>query len=339
MLIFLLLLRQNAPAAQNAAVDPDWLLSSTVQSAAVLVAIVGGFLVSRLVGLSSERSALVQRRHHRDELRSIKQEEYDEVHGERLAVSTEWFAEHHKDALLEAHGDADVEALLEDFIPRGSSDREMRPVAERLVSSTKAAFAEILVKFPKTAPPLTGNELRQAGVDIPEGSEDIYVAVAAYICDHIPRPRSVGAFGFDSDFRPYTPEVPTPNIVLQRQDVKISREADLASEIRALGKEIDLLDEELSEIGKPEGIRWSIGVLVYLILAGIALPTILMALRPVPDGAFARIAVVAAFISGLVVLVIYLTFRVRSLRPPPRKVHARVKIGWHVRPIRRRQRD
>ena len=44
---FLLLLPQSAAASQSAPVDPDWLLSSTAQSAAVLVAIVGGFLVSR----------------------------------------------------------------------------------------------------------------------------------------------------------------------------------------------------------------------------------------------------------------------------------------------------
>ena len=84
--MLLLLVRSSAECP----VDPDWLLSSTVQSAAVLVAIVGGFLVSRLVTLS-ERGAIIQQRadEHQDKLRQIKQAEYDEVHSERLSVSTE----------------------------------------------------------------------------------------------------------------------------------------------------------------------------------------------------------------------------------------------------------
>jgi hypothetical protein len=60
------------PLTQSPPVDPDWLLSSTVQSAAVLVAIVGGFLVSRLVTLSAERGANIQRRQERTRLRQIK---------------------------------------------------------------------------------------------------------------------------------------------------------------------------------------------------------------------------------------------------------------------------
>lgn len=43
-------------------VDPNWLLSTEAQSAAALVAIIGGFLVSRLVSLSSEREGLRRRR-------------------------------------------------------------------------------------------------------------------------------------------------------------------------------------------------------------------------------------------------------------------------------------
>jgi hypothetical protein len=311
-----LLLTQSTPAAPSNPVDPDWLLSSTVQSAAVLVAIVGGFLVSRLVTLSAERGGVIQRRRHRDEMRKIKQAEYNEVHDARLEVSTEWFVDHHRDAVLRALGETDVEALLEEFIPRGSSDQEMRPVAENLISSTRSAFAEINSKFPRDVPPLTSRELRQSGVTIPEGSEDSYEAVANYIDANTPRePRGGGLFNFDF---PYTPSslVVTPPIVYERQDALISKEADICGELRALEKEMALLNEELSEFGKPEGVRASICVLAYLTLVGIVLPTILMALRPVPGGWITRVLVVAAFISGLFVLLGYLLLRLQALKPP-----------------------
>ncbi len=41
--------------------DPEWLPSTIVQSSAALVAIIGGLLVARLVGMSTERGGLSQR--------------------------------------------------------------------------------------------------------------------------------------------------------------------------------------------------------------------------------------------------------------------------------------
>lgn len=306
----LMLLQQSAPAPQSTPIDPDWLLSSTVQSAAVLVAIVGGFLVSRLVTLSSERGALIRRLHHRDELRKIKKSEYDEVHAQRVGVSRDWFLDHHKDGLLAARGNVDVDSLL-DWIPRGSSDEEMRPFAVQLATTIKNAFSEIENEFPNGIPPQTSSELRSAGVKIPEEAETIYENVAEYIEKQ--RPQQRDTFASSHIVKPY---IPTSSIVYERQDARISREKDLDREICTLDKEISLLSEELSEFGKPDGIRASISVLLYLTLVGIALPTILMALRPVPDGPLSRALVVAAFISGLGVLIGYLLLRVRSLKPP-----------------------
>jgi hypothetical protein len=41
--------------------DPNWLLSSAAQSAAALVAIVGGFLAARVIAFNSDRDAAVRR--------------------------------------------------------------------------------------------------------------------------------------------------------------------------------------------------------------------------------------------------------------------------------------
>jgi hypothetical protein len=45
----------------TAASDPNWLLSSAAQSAAALVAIVGGFLAARVIAFNSERDAAIRR--------------------------------------------------------------------------------------------------------------------------------------------------------------------------------------------------------------------------------------------------------------------------------------
>ena len=41
--------------------DPNWLLSTTAQSTAALVAIVGGFLLSRVLAFAAERNGLALR--------------------------------------------------------------------------------------------------------------------------------------------------------------------------------------------------------------------------------------------------------------------------------------
>ena len=41
--------------------DVNWLLSALAQTAGALVAIIGGFLVSRLVGMSAQRNGLLTR--------------------------------------------------------------------------------------------------------------------------------------------------------------------------------------------------------------------------------------------------------------------------------------
>ena len=59
--------------------DPNWLLSTTAQSSAALVAIVGGFLLSRILALATERNGLALREAQlRDEVK-LAEETYHSV--------------------------------------------------------------------------------------------------------------------------------------------------------------------------------------------------------------------------------------------------------------------
>ena len=60
--------------------NPNWLLATMAQSAAALVAIVGGFLVSRVVTLSSERQGLEQRGRELEQRMQGHQERLQENH-------------------------------------------------------------------------------------------------------------------------------------------------------------------------------------------------------------------------------------------------------------------
>ena len=68
-------------------IDEGSLLGTLAQSSAAVIAIVGGFLVSRLVQLSSEREGLRRQLNRaQDELRHVATS-YDEAHEYRLANS------------------------------------------------------------------------------------------------------------------------------------------------------------------------------------------------------------------------------------------------------------
>jgi hypothetical protein len=286
-------------------VDPDWLLSSTAQSAAALVAIVGGFLVSRLILLSTERTAALRRRQEVVARRRIKESEYNEVHSDRVGTSMRWFQDRFEDRIIEQRGQLNVDELLNAFIPRGSSKEEMRPFANTLVDMTSTAYSLIISKFGdgSLSIPGTARELSEQGIAIPPGGARIFEKVASKLR------------------REYSTRVPvglvaTPDIVYQRQDALIQREEQLRIDVRALDSELEVINSHVRSVVDPKGVVGAVVALSYLSAVGIVLPTILMTLRPVPDSVVWRTIVVAAFTSGLMVLLLYFICTMRSLRLP-----------------------
>jgi len=106
--------------------DPNALLSTLSQSSAAMVAIIGGFLVSKLVAISSEREALKrQLKTARQHLKHI-QPAYDDAYRYRLGNSKDTFSGLIQEELVDAGlNEVDYEALATENIPRGSSVEEM----------------------------------------------------------------------------------------------------------------------------------------------------------------------------------------------------------------------
>jgi hypothetical protein len=293
--------------------DPNILLSTTAQATAVLVAIVGGFLVSRLVALSSERAALIQRDEEIEAALERTEERWTEVHNDRFAVSRRWFIEHHMDAFIEARGVVDIDSAVRSFIPRGSSEGEMRPVAEELADRITKALQEISGAFQGAEFPSGEIEhLRQRIPEIADEDVPIYQRLGAILRDE--RRASLGYKGFKfPSVRPFSIK---PDITYQRQDARIRDEEDLQAELTALRHELDLVRKQLRRFGRPEGVGVGVTALVFFSLLGIAFPMIVMSLRPVPDGQGMRFAAISTFLFGLVVLLGYVAWLVRKLRPP-----------------------
>lgn len=106
-------------------IDEGSLLATLAQSSAAVVAIVGGFLVSRLVQLSSEREGLrrqLDRAH--DELKHVAAS-YEAAHGYRLANSRQDFYGWVIDDLIKADpATIDRDAVLRDKIPAAAQPKK-----------------------------------------------------------------------------------------------------------------------------------------------------------------------------------------------------------------------
>src|SRR5262249_53680566 len=124
--------------------EPNWLLSTAAQSAAALVAIVGGFLVSRVIAISTDRQGLDRRLRELQERLALKRSQLEEVYVERFAVTVEWFEEHHLGDYVAARGSvgAVAKSLYSEqaWIPLGSTAEEMRPYADGLAGGGAKAL-------------------------------------------------------------------------------------------------------------------------------------------------------------------------------------------------------
>src|SRR5690349_12794494 len=121
------------------------LLATLAQSAAAVVAIVGGFLVSRLVQLSSEREGLRRQLFRaQDDLKHVA-DSYSEAHEYRLANSRRDFYHWVIDDLIKADAATlDRDTLLHDNIPRGSSAEEMAPYLDDLIDEVAQVKATVV---------------------------------------------------------------------------------------------------------------------------------------------------------------------------------------------------
>ena len=127
-------------------VDDGYVLLATLaQSTAAVVAIIGGFLVSRLVALSSEREGL-RRQKAAGEARLLSvAADYEAAHKYRLARSIDDFEDSALDCLVDEG--LDEAELFRNRIPRGSSEDEMRPVFEDIRARVETARSEIKMRL------------------------------------------------------------------------------------------------------------------------------------------------------------------------------------------------
>lgn len=299
------------------------LLATLAQSSAAIVAIVGGFLVSRLVQLSSEREGLRRRLSHAHDELSHVTASYLEAHDARLTNSRRQFFSWVVDQLAEAD-DLDGlnrDAVLDDNIPLGSSTAEMAPYLEQLIIEVAEARRQIdsyVLKGDDST--LDLDDLQDRGLEINAADTELYQSVIDHVASTLPDPR--GRYG--PVLRPgQIQSAPVVTAEIRRLDESIRQEQDLHSRKALLNTEVARLADELERIGRPTGVALGIAILCLYSILGIMAPVMVMAPGPWPMPNWAPWLLVGLFALGLFSVLIYIWWYASTLNNPIDDIHAK----------------
>lgn len=302
--------------------DPGSLLATLAQSSAAIVAIVGGFLVSRLVQLSSEREGLRRQLvRARDGLKHVATE-YDAAYAYRFENSkSAFFGWVLEDLVKTSPGDLDVEFLLEQNIPRGSSIEEMRGYLSELMDRVSAAKMNIAEYIDRAADDdgLTLDDLTGRGLQFDESESEIYELLVDHVAALLPEEKlPFGRLGLANLRMPRITSVAVQSTEMRRLDESIRDEQNLQSRKLVLEAEISRLVSELDGIGRPAGVVSAILILSVYSVLGIVLPVSVMAID-MPLEVWSAWLLVGLFTIGLVAVLGYIWWYARTLSRPFRK--------------------
>ncbi|MDB5181165.1 MAG: hypothetical protein JWO54_928 [Candidatus Saccharibacteria bacterium] len=295
--------------------DPNALLSTLSQSSAAMVAIIGGFLVSRLVSLSSEREGLKRQINAINQRLAQLNNEYKPVHEYRYQNSKSAFFGFVIEDLVKAESnDINYEKMVSENVPRGSSVKEMLPYAEELHKRVKGAYKNILDHLhDNDRDDLSISDLKARGIKISEKDEPIYEEVLEHIAEKLPS--SSNSLIPMPTFRM---SMPSPawrhEIDARRLDESIREESELESKIRGSEQELKHLKNELDKIAHPIGVNPAVFILAVLSVVGILLPVIIMATDPKELGVKLTIILIGCFAIGLAGVLAYIIWYLNQLK-------------------------
>ena len=229
-------------------INPNWLLATMAQSAAALVAIVGGFLVNRVVTLSSERQGLEQR--------GRELEQRTQGHQERLRKTTQ----RRRNAAWVPFKKANLHRCAERYAEYGSVSPEWLAEKVQMVGTTsedRLALARRLIPLVQQA-----NEHFDRGGDMPEfpagdsDNRDAYEAVNNVRSSQPPPAASFEVF----------------KVIWARYEKLVEDERELQAGLSALQLEGNFVRTEAARVAKPPELWRAVVAFGYLTVFGVVAP-------------------------------------------------------------------
>jgi len=295
--------------------DPNWLLSTVVQSAAAFVAIIGGFILSRLLALSAERGGLEARIRDIELQLAIKRQNFSFLQKRLLEWDALDFLEDSDvlDKIIESEGQISLVDAMNRTTGCKRSEEELQPYWDEVIAATKNAFHLGREHF--SEPPDESQDpdmfIRNLGINLSSLHLKIYYRVYGHLlAEHERRRNPFGSIMNSVSVR-------MPDILSADE---INRYRILERDIETLEREINALETQSSDLkiqlkhlGYPKGVTLGIIVLAYFSLTGIVVPVFLLPFPPEQFTPIHKWSIFLLFVSGLVLFFVYLFGLIRQL--------------------------
>lgn len=305
--------------------DPNALLTTLSQSSAAIVAIIGGFLVSKLVAMSSEKEGLERQLKSAEQRLEHIKPAYEAAHEYRLNNSRNVFFGWVIDDLVEAGTDAvDYETLASKQIPRGSSLEEILPYTIEIHKRVKKAYEKIspMLAGSYSDSDLDLDDLKKRGLKIDEADESIYDDVFYKLKSQLPEKPPVMITGIQLPKMPnfsagislgaITP-AGSQEIGARRLDDSIREEQNLKEQLVTVQGQIDRFTLDIAKLGNPVGVLPAVWTLALVSLFGIVLPIIVMSFNPTELTTPLEVVLIGAFILGLISVLGYILWYLEKI--------------------------
>lgn len=303
--------------------DPVSLLSTLSQSTAAMVAIIGGFLVSRLVALSSEREGIVRQLNAARQRLKLRMAEYKPAHKYRLRNSIAKMEEWLLDSLIDERDKTKDQELSEIVdIPRGSSLKEMLPYAKKVQAKVDQAFEDVLALVKDSDNDLMDfDELVRRGLSFLDDDRNLYERVGWAVINSLPgttyssimSPARQSQRALLSYKPPHAHE-----IEMRRLDESIREEQELHAQVVADEHEVRRLERELGAFSQPVGVTPAIWILCTFSLLGIMAPLLVMAFWSGPVPHWVIICLIVGFGVGLAAVLGYIGWYKHAISQEPK---------------------
>jgi len=283
--------------------DVNWFFSACAQTAGAIVAIVGGFLVTRLVSISSERTGLLQSLRAANRRLQVAQEKELKLKKKASLQEERRFRDAIMPDIVEKYGCCDFELLLEQHYGFNIKRDRMRQIAEDVSRSVRDAV-RTLSSLPDRD--LANHEFEEIALRL----GDTLVSKDRDIYEEVFRKRQQIARDKMRDAFPYIPNIPNISPVSLISQVETLEEVELRRQLNAAKDDVaraelekNTIREHLQRISTPKGLLPAWVILLYLSIVGVAIPLALL-----PAGACAvkwRTPVLVLVLIGIAALLVY----------------------------------
>ena len=301
--------------------DLNLLIVTVITATAALIAIIGGFLISRVITLSSEQGGIRRR------LREIKldiqtkDQLLSEIEENLLEEDREDFIDEYYVELIFDKVPLEEVIEIEEGSYRGRSTNDLKPVVDELMRINKdleTMFEDRGIKYSTELPKKLGDFANIRSEDL-AGRRSWYELLYDEYQYKLPKRPKTGPPGFpiltDFDFTP--PRLPnaisTHTNAHAYQQKKRDRDT-YSNELSYLRQQESEQKKILEDYGKPHGMWGGLIVLIYASIVGIGYPITLLPypLQTYNDEA-TRFLILLLFLSQLLALFIYLGISMYSL--------------------------